>query len=81
MAPELALSENQTGKALLTAKHEACKQVDFASQICGIRRSLAGLEIGLIPMEIYRSNDEYHVTGVELNYGRVELPVTSANFI
>ena len=32
-------------------------------------------------MEIYRSNDEYHVTGVELNYGRVKLPVTSANFI
>ena len=53
----------------------------LASQICGIRRSLAGLEIGLIPMEIYRSNDEYHVTGVELNYGRVKLPVTSVNFI
>ena len=24
---------------------------------------------------------EYYVTGVELNYGRVKLPVTSANFI
>ena len=40
-----------------------------------------GPKIETMETNILRSNDGYHVTGVELNYGRVKLPVTSANFI
>ena len=53
----------------------------LASEIYGLSGQITGPKIG--PMETInnRSNDDYDVTGVELNYGRVKLPVSSANFI
>ena len=53
----------------------------LASEIYGLSGQITGPKIGPMETNILRSNDGYHVTGVELNYGRVKLPVTSANFI
>ena len=53
----------------------------LASEIYGLSGQITGPEIGPMETNILRSNDGYDVTGVELNYGRVKLPLSSANFI